>query len=195
MTELRFPPDIAYGSAGGPEYSTDVVASQGGWEQRNANWANARCRFNVASGVKTKEQLTELIAFFRICQGRATAFRFRDWSDFATEGLVGTGDGGQTEFRLSKRYALNGVTSLRPITHPLAETLVVSVNGVVKSSGFTLLSGGVLHFNQPPANGAVVSAAFEFDVWVRFNTDRLSNLLQSYGVFSTTPVELVEVRV
>ena len=42
--ETRFPTDIAYGSAGGPEYFTDIVITQSGYEQRNANWAQARAR-------------------------------------------------------------------------------------------------------------------------------------------------------
>ena len=46
--EVRFPTDIAYGSAGGPEYSTDIVITQGGYEQRNVNWSQARARYNVA---------------------------------------------------------------------------------------------------------------------------------------------------
>ena len=36
--ETRFPADISFGSAGGPEYSTDIVVTQGGYEQRNINW-------------------------------------------------------------------------------------------------------------------------------------------------------------
>ena len=39
FAEVRFPDDISYGSSGGPEYSTDIVETQSGHEQRNANWA------------------------------------------------------------------------------------------------------------------------------------------------------------
>lgn len=63
--EVRFPTDIAYGSAGGPEYSTDIVITQGGYEQRNSNRSQARARYNVAHGIKSQEQLSTLIAFFR----------------------------------------------------------------------------------------------------------------------------------
>lgn len=40
--ETRFPVDIAFGSTGGTEYSTDIVITQSGYEQRNSNWAQAR---------------------------------------------------------------------------------------------------------------------------------------------------------
>lgn len=62
---VRFPVDIAYGSSGGPEFSTDVVTTFGGHEQRNVNWSGARARYNIAWGVKTQAQLTALTAFFR----------------------------------------------------------------------------------------------------------------------------------
>jgi hypothetical protein len=33
--EVRFPTDISYGSSGGPEFSTDIVITSSGHEQRN----------------------------------------------------------------------------------------------------------------------------------------------------------------
>ena len=40
--ETRFPDDIAYGVSGGPAYSTSVVSTAFGYEQRNMNWLAAR---------------------------------------------------------------------------------------------------------------------------------------------------------
>ncbi len=37
FTEIRFPENISYGSIGGPEFSTDVVTTHNGCEQRNIN--------------------------------------------------------------------------------------------------------------------------------------------------------------
>ncbi|GFY65257.1 uncharacterized protein TNIN_37591 [Trichonephila inaurata madagascariensis] len=62
FTEIRFPENISYGSAGGPEFSTDVVTTHNGCEQRNVNWSRARARYNIAYGVRSNEQLTELIS-------------------------------------------------------------------------------------------------------------------------------------
>ncbi len=41
FTEIRFPENISYGSTGGPEFSTDVVTTHNGCEQRNINWSHA----------------------------------------------------------------------------------------------------------------------------------------------------------
>jgi uncharacterized protein (TIGR02217 family) len=196
FAEVQFPADIAYGSAGGPEYSTDIVVTHGGYEQRNSNWSQARSRYNVASGVKTASQLESLIAFFRARQGQAQGFRFKDWTDY--QGIaqtLGTGDGSATSFQLVKRYSSGATTVSRTITKPVTVSVKIYVDASLQSSGYSLDStSGVVTFDSPPSNGDVISADFEFDVPVRFATDRLSARLQDYGVYSTLDIPLIEVR-
>jgi len=79
--EVPFPPDIFYVASGAPGSSTTVVTTVSGHERRNANWAMARGRWNVAHGLKKREQVAELIVFFRARRGRAFGFRFNDWTD------------------------------------------------------------------------------------------------------------------
>jgi uncharacterized protein (TIGR02217 family) len=79
--EVRFPDNIAYGATGGPEFATTVVATGAGHEKRNVNWAEARGRWDVASGLKKQAQIDELIAFFRARRGKAYGFRFKDLTD------------------------------------------------------------------------------------------------------------------
>ena len=71
--EVRFPDNIAYGATGGPEFATTVVATGAGHEKRNVNWAEARGRWDVASGLKKQAQIDELIAFFGRDGARPTA--------------------------------------------------------------------------------------------------------------------------
>jgi Conserved hypothetical protein 2217 (DUF2460) len=101
--EVRFPDNIAYGATGGPEFATTVVATGSGHEKRNVNWAEARGRWDVASGLKKQAQIDELIAFFRARRGKACGFRFKDWTDYKASGQVlGTGDDVLTQFQLVK---------------------------------------------------------------------------------------------
>lgn len=194
--DVRFPVDISYGSTGGPNYSTDVITTYGGYEQRNINWAQARARYNVAHGVKTQAQLDALIAFFRARKGRAHAFRFKDWTDFeAAAAPLGTGDGTATAFPLLKQYASGGVAENRLITKPVTGTVQVYVGGVLQTAGYTVdHTSGMVTFDAPPANEAEVTADFAFDVPVRFDTDQLSARLENYGVRSWLDIPLVEVR-
>jgi uncharacterized protein (TIGR02217 family) len=198
FTEVRFPTDIAYGSVGGPEYSTDVVITHSGYEQRNANWAQARTRYNVAHGVKTQAQLDALIAFFRARKGRANGFRFKDWSDFqVTAQPIGTGDGTTTVFQLVKTYISGGVTETRAISKPVTGTVAIYLNGTIQNPPTYTLDTvqGKATFSMPPAAGIAVTADFQFDVPVRFDTDRLAATLDSYGSRSWHDIPLVEIRV
>lgn len=198
FVEVAFPSDIAYGSSGGPEYSTDIVITHGGYEQRNINWAQARAKYNVAHGVKTQAQLDALIAFFRARKGRADGFRFKDWSDYkATAQAIGTGNGSNKIFQLVKTYVSGAVTETRTVTKPVTDTLAVYVNSVLQAgSAYSMDStNGKITFVTAPVNAAVITADFEFDVPVRFDTDRLSATLDSYGVNSWSDIPLVEIRV
>ncbi len=195
--ETRFPADISYGSAGGPEYSTDIVVTQGGFEQRNINWSQSRARYNVAYGVRTQSQLDTLIGFFRARKGRADGFRFKDWADYrAAAQNIGTGNGAATQFQLVKTYSSGSVTESRTITKPVSGTLKIYLNGILQSGSiFSVNSAnGLLTFTTAPASDVAITADFEFDVPVRFDTDRLSAALENYGISSLNDIPLIEVR-
>lgn len=198
FVETAFPDDIAYGSSGGPEYSTDIVITHSGYEQRNINWTQARARYNVAHGVKTQAQLDALIAFFRARKGRADGFRFKDWSDYkAVAQQIGIGDGSNKIFQLVKNYNSGGITEVRTITKPVLASVNIYVDAVLQSGAAYSVdyASGRITFAAAPANLSVITADFEFDVPVRFDTDRLSASLDSYGISSWNDIPLIEVRV
>jgi hypothetical protein len=134
--EVRFPDNIAYGATGGPEFATTVVATGSGHEKRNVNWAEARGRWDVASGLKKQAQIDELIAFFRARRGKAYGFRFKDWTDYkATGQLLGTGDD----------------VLVRTITKPVAGTVKVYLDGVEQLSGWSVdTTTGLVTFGTAP---------------------------------------------
>ena len=195
--EVQFPVDISYGSSGGPEYSTDIVEIASGHEQRNSNWQHARARFNVAHGVKTSAQLAALISFFRARKGRANGFRFKDWSDYSvTNSHIGTGDGSTTTFQLVINYTSGSSTDRRDIAKPVSGSVKIYVDAVEQLSGISIdTTTGIITFTSAPAIDEVITADFEFDVPVRFDTDRLSASLDQYGSHSWNDIPLIEVRV
>jgi uncharacterized protein (TIGR02217 family) len=150
-----------------------VAETGAGHEKRNVNWVEARGRWDVASGLKKQAQIDELIAFFRARRGRAYGFRFKDWADYKVSGqLLGTGDGALTQFRLVKHYPSGSVIELRTITKPMAGTVKVFLDGIEQLGGWSVdTTTGLVTFGIPPALGVEVTADFEFDVPVRFNTD------------------------
>ena len=52
--DIVFPLEISRQSVAGPEFSTDVTETGGGFERRNQNWEGGRLRFNVAPGVRMR---------------------------------------------------------------------------------------------------------------------------------------------
>lgn len=197
FVEVRLPVDISFGSSGGPEYSTDVTLTHGGFEQRNINWAEARARYNVAHGVKTQAQLNELIAFFRARKGKAYGFRFKDWTDYqGIAEVIATGDGETTGFQLVKSYSSGNVAEMRVITKPVAETVRIYKDAALVTSGVSVNTAtGMVTFAVAPVEGVVITADFDFDVPVRFDSDRLSTSLDAYGSHSWADIPLVEIRV
>ncbi len=197
FVEVQFPADISYGSTGGPEYSTDVVELNSGYEQRNVNWAEARAKYNVAHGVKTQTQLNALIAFFRARKGRAYGFRFKDWTDYSIIGQnIGTGNGTTKIFQLVKTYVNGGISENRNVKKPVAGTVVVYLNSVVQNSGVSYdTTTGSVTFSTAPGSGVAITADFQFDVPVRFDTDKLAATLDSYGSNSWLNIPIVEIKI
>lgn len=137
--EIRFPDNIAYGATGGPEFATTVVVTGAGHEQRNVNWADARGRWDVGTGLKTQAQLDALIAFFRARKGKAYGFRFKDWTDFkATGQLIGTGNDATSDFQLFKRYPSGSTEETRTISKPVAGTVRIYLDGVEQLANWSV---------------------------------------------------------
>ncbi|KKC39812.1 glycoside hydrolase family 24 [Devosia epidermidihirudinis] len=199
---VRFPLDVALGARGGPERKTDVVTLAGGGEQRNGRWQHSRRRYNAGYGVKSRADMQAVLAFFEERRGRLHGFLWRDGIDHSSNGAmptpldqaIGTGNGTRTSFALTKRYGAAFDPYFRPITRPVAGSVRVAVAGVELTSGWSVdTATGVVGFSVAPANGAVVTAGFLFDVPVRFDTDRLDIELASFDGAEVPSIPLVEI--
>lgn len=195
--EVQFPTDIAYGAQGGPQYSTSVVITASGFEQRNSLWATSRMAWNVATGLKKQAQLDVLIAFFRARKGRAYGFRFKDWSDYqATAQALGTGDSSNKNFQLVKNYTSGPASEIRTIKKPVAGTVVVYLGGVVQPSGWSVdTTTGIITFVTAPGTGVAVTADFQFDVPVRFDTDSMAATLENVAQSDWQNLPVIEIKV
>lgn len=206
VDDVRLPEKWSKGSAGGPSFLTDVVTLASGDEYREQRWIRPLWKYEIAHNIKSIDQIAELRAFHLARRGQARSFLLKDWLDWtsATDGVsapamtdqpLGTGTGALTTFQLVKRYA-DGVNPYdRPIKWPVAGTLKVAVNGVLKTSGVAVNRGtGVVTLTPAPASGATITAGFEFDVPVRFEDDWLSVSWDTINSRSAGSVPLLEVR-
>ena len=186
--ESQFPSDISYGASGGPEFNTNVIVVDSGFEQRNSTWEDSRGSWDVAHGIKTDDQLAVLIAFFRVMKGRQNGFRFKDWQDFQ----VGAGEGifrllTSTTFQMVKRYTIAGNNYDRDIKKPVSGSVVVT-GGTGVSVNYTT---GVVTVTS----GTPTSWTGEFDVPARFDTDQMKTNIDYFNVHSWGQIPIIEIRV
>ena len=204
--EVRFPTALSFHSSGGPERKTEIITLGSGFEERNAVWANSRRRYNAGYGVRSLDELNAAIAFFEARLGRLYAFRFKDWTDYKScvpgqsvspnDQTLGTGDGRTTVFQLVKSYVSGPASSLRQIKKPVAGSVRLALAGSEMTSGFTVDStSGIVTVAIAPANGVALTAGFEFDTPVRFDSDTLSVNLANFHAGDIPNIPLVEVLV
>ena len=192
--DVRFPLDLGYGATGGPQFSTQVVNTGSGFEQRNSSWAEARLHYDAGVGVRSEADLAELVAFFRARRGAAHGFRFNDPLDHAaTHEPIGVGDGVRTRFELVRTYGSGADAQVRRITRPVASSISVTVGGIAVAA-WSLGALGNVDLAVAPASGVAVAASFDFDVPVRFAEDRLEVGLASWRAGDVPSVPLIEVR-
>ena len=202
--DVDFPIALGQHASVEPGFSTAVVTTAAGFEQRNADWADARMRYDAGPGVRSEADIETLIAFFRARRGAARAFRFRDPFDDSSNGmtgapgagdqLLGVGDGVATRFQLVKRYGEGDEAQVRTITRPVPGSVIVAVDGVTVATGWSLDDSGGVVFDVAPADGADVTAGFRFDVPVRFEEDRLSVSRATFLAGEAASVALIEIR-
>ena len=204
--EVLFPLDVALGSSGGPVRRTDIVTLASGREHRNSRWAASRRRYDAGLGVRTVDALHAVVAFFEERRGRLHGFRFRDRVDWRSgppsavptpfDQAIGTGDGTTTVFALAKTYGGAHAPYRRLIAKPVPGSVRVTVNGIEQTVGASFTcdpATGLVVFTAPPGFGAAVTAGFDFDVPVRFDTDELEIDLSAFDAGAIPRIPLLEI--
>ena len=116
----------------------------------------------------------------------------------AIDQQIGTGDGANRLFPLTKTYADAGGATVRRIEKPVEGSIVTAVDGLAldptdfavdPTTGLVTIAAAAT-----PGPGAVVTAGYEFDIPVRFDTDRIEISLAAFRAGSVPSVPLVEIR-
>lgn len=206
--ETRFPANLSFGAIGGPERRTDIVTLANGFEERNTPWAHSRRRYDAGLGLRSLDDLSRLVEFFEARQGQLFGFRWKDWADYKScapcdapgdqDQQISVGDGAQSAIALTKTYTSGGQSYVRPVKKPVLGTVLVAVSGVAQQESIDYsvdYAAGIIQFASAPEPGAAITAGFEFDVPVRFDTDRIATAVSSFQAGEAPAVPVVEVRV
>lgn len=206
--EVRFPASLSFGAMGGPQRRTDVVTLANGFEERNTPWAHSRRVYDAGLGMRSIDDLELLIGFFEARMGQLHAFRWKDWADYKScraslepafeDQTIGYGDGVTVDFQLVKTYRSGDQSYRRPILKPVEGTVRVGVeqDELRESLEYKLdVATGIVTFAHPPGPEMEILAGFEFDVPVRFDTDRILASVASFQAGQVPDVPVIEVRI
>ncbi len=121
FVEVRLAESISSGSTFTPTYSTDIGTSLSGYEQANPNWENTIIEADLTYAIRSQLLLDELINHFHTMEGRAYAFRVKDFSDYRSKGavdpipnsyldqtIIESATGGETTAQIYKIYKVTG---------------------------------------------------------------------------------------
>ena len=206
--EVRFPANLSFGSVGGPERRTEIVTLANGFEERNTPWAHSRRRYDAGLGLRSLDDVEKLVAFFEARRGQLFGFRWKDWGDYKStpaskeiefnDQVIAVADGQSQHFQLFKTYGSGDADYRRPILKPVRGSVRVGVEGEPQREGVNFevdVATGIVALDIVPPKGAEVTAGFEFDVPVRFDTDRIQTSVASFRAGDVPNVPIVEVRV
>ena len=206
--EVRFPASLSFGSTGGPERRTDVVTLANGFEERNTPWEHSRRRYDAGLSMRSMDDIDKVLAFFEARRGRMHGFRWKDWSDFKTgvpsrevsfeDEVIAQGDEATKSYQLVKIYRSGEQEYTRPVTKPVEGTVRVGIAGVEQLEGEHYevdTETGIITFAHAPNEGMDVTAGFEFDVPVRFDTDQIVTSAATFQAGEVPAVPVVELRV
>jgi len=154
-------------------------------------------------------------------QGKASSWRFKDWSDYEigyengsltgiSAQFLGLGDDTKTDFQIFKRYAFGGKTFDRTGLTKIVDNskLIVLKDAVVVNEGvagneFTLdADRGLIKFNTAPLSTGgtgpgseeLLEFRCEFDLHMRLDTDDLKVNLEMFNAGSWPNIPIVELR-
>ena len=210
----RFSDQIAYRSAVGPLFRTTKVETLSGRTFANQEWPSHLWRFDLVPALKQHPEFkSEIVDFYIAVAGGANGFRIKnplDWKSCPVDQtptkddqLLGTGDGVEDEFQVIKKTTIGALTTTKTIYKLVAGTLLVAVAGVLKTAPTEYTyddNTGLITFEPGaiPAMGEDVTAGYENDTPVTFESDELSILLQTRSgsdlILGLQSLALVEMR-
>ena len=79
--------DRYWGSTSGSSFSTQITTMKNGREKRVPLLTEGLSTFEIGERDILEKDYNKLYNFFMLCNGQATGFRFRDWTDYKDDGI------------------------------------------------------------------------------------------------------------
>jgi uncharacterized protein (TIGR02217 family) len=208
--DAKFPTNISYRSRVGVGFQTFITELDSGAEQRVSRGGQGRRRYNVAYGIRGKEDLQAVRDFWIGRLGNAYGFRYEDPWDKTTAAdhtsdpsisdvVLGIGGGGIEQFALKKTYTSGTTVRTRMLRKPVANTTVLSSDLVELTEGvdFTVdTTTGLVTIDTTSYVGQTIRGGCQFDVPCAFRLtgeEALMMSIEDYGVGTSTDIPIIEI--
>lgn len=168
-------------------WNTKVQTSGSGIRKTMAAWAYPQWEIKAAYRALSTAEYKTLAGFCAQVKGSFAPFLWLDPEDYQETGVrIGIGSGASKSFQLLRNFDNRFVEPVRDI---VAGTLHVYEAGVEKT--VTLGSDGIVTFS--PANGAIITATFQYYWRVAFKDDDLDWEYFWYSLYRLKTLEMVTV--
>ena len=206
--EERLPVDVRLGASYGDEYAVEITTTAAGAEYRKLIHGLPVRHFEINYTLLRDDLSARVLALYHRAYGRYAGFRVRCADDFSSNAHVAA----PTALDQPTTYISSGVYQLpkeygagapplgigrprRTIYKPVANTVLIAVNGTPLGAGISVnTTNGRVTLTPPPSGGDTVTAGFEFDLPCRFSSAidiaALSKTVRDCGA-----IELVELLV
>jgi uncharacterized protein (TIGR02217 family) len=183
-------PTMAWNSQKTQRWDTIIQKSGSGRRKSFSRWAYPEWVIDCSYTCLDTETIKKAYGFFAMVRGQFQPFLWKDPEDYQeTKVRIGTGNGANKTFQLLRAY---GGLYTEPVRDIVSGTLKVLVNDLPVTAA--LGADGQVALAAPPANGAAVTASFEYYWRVAFDGDELTWTNFWYGFYRLNKVTMVTVR-
>ena len=194
---IKFPDNICYDIVNSIIYDTNIIKSKNGREQRIINFSSGKNLYKLIYKFQNKNEIEKIVNIFNIVKGRANGFRFKDWFDYRIEKQQIAIDDARILY-LYKDYRIDNVVYRKRIYKPVENSIEIFINGEKDNSiiKFVDYDNGTIEFydNLLVNSGNKIEISCEFDIPVRFNSDKLNIITKNKNQYETEPIELIEIE-
>lgn len=173
-------------------FESNIATSYSGRDYVKNNSNHPIHSFVIKEAKLSSAQFEEFYAFFNARKGSLYSFALKDYGDFKVIDQILSTEIGTKKFKLFKTYSDDEASHIRDISLVLPDTIYLKKNG--EDCDFEFLSEtSEIEIEQALEEGDVLSVSFEFDIRVRFITNKIEYSYCSDGSIQLCDIILREV--
>ena len=151
--------------------------------------------FCIKSARVTKNELENIINFFRLRRGSLCSFLLEDDADnYIEKQVVDIADGAKNKFKIVKAYQDDVITLEMPINFPDVATIEI-YNNDMKADAKYSEDESMIIFSHPPEKDSKIIVTCKFYKRVRLISKNIEYFIQRDGSYLMSDIELREVLI